>query len=183
METAGFKAADEPLQFAVPFPSENHPQVLEPAKKNLKASQDYVKDLPDREIAETAMEIIRGMTSADLYWHAKLDKTAIQFPDKYENDKYNLYLPSFTATIFDSRVVVCLQVAPWDFDIAAKPYLRTSYRHSVFTVAKILTNLGADVNNPIIQILSNPPADKAWLRSYYLQTPEAADDPYRYYRW
>ncbi|MBP5671841.1 MAG: hypothetical protein J6X49_05590 [Victivallales bacterium] len=183
LETAGFKAADEPLQFAVPFPLENHPQVLEPAKKNLKASQDYVKDMPDKEIAETAMEIIRGMTSADLYWHAKLDKTAIQFPDKYENDKYNLYLPSFTATIYDSRVVVCIQVAPWDFDTATKPYLRTSYRRSVFTVAKILTNLGADVNNPIMQILSNPPPDKAWLRSYYLQTPEATDDPYRYYRW
>jgi len=22
-----------------------------------------------------------------------------------------------------------------------------------------------------------------WLNSFYLQTPEAGDDPYRYYRW
>ena len=183
LETAGFKAADEPLEFSVPFPSDNRFQTFEPAKKNLKASQEYTKNKPDKEIAETVLEILRGMTSADLYWHAKLDKTAIQFPEKYENDKFNLYLPAFTATIYDSRVVVCIQVAPWDFDVATKPNLRTSYRRSVFTVAKILTNLGADSNNPIIQILANPPTDKAWLRSYYLQIPEAADDPYRYYRW
>jgi hypothetical protein len=26
-------------------------------------------------------------------------------------------------------------------------------------------------------------APGTWLRSYYLQTPQAGDDPYRYYRW
>ena len=65
--------------------------------------------------------------------------------------------------------------------LSASP--RTSYRRSSFTIAKILANLGADFHNPIIDIVSNPPQEKAWLNSYYIQEPKADDDPYRYYRW
>ena len=183
LDLAGFQGSDKPLAFPYAFTTDNRVEQRDPAKKHKKAAIDYIKNKPDHEIAQSAIELIRGLTSADIYWHAKLDKTPIELPQKYEDDKYNLYLPSFSATLYDERAVVCIQVAPWDLDDPAKPYMRTSYRHSVFTVARILANLGAEFDNPIVEIVTQPPQDNTWLRSYYLQQPVADDDPYRYYRW
>ena len=171
------------LAFSVPLPPENHLEQKPPARKHSQAVKDYIKNLPDKDIAYTAFEIIRGLSSADIYWHAKLAKAAVALSPNDDLDKYVLSVPSLFALVHERRVTVCLQPAPWDFDNASKPYLRTSYRRSVFTVAKILANLGADFHNPIIDIVSNPPQEKAWLHSYYLQEPKAEDDPYRYYRW
>ncbi len=171
------------LTLSVPFPQENHLEQKPPARKYSQALKDYIKNIPDKDIAYTAFEIIRGMTSADLYWHAKLAKTAVSLPPNDDLDKHVLSIPSLLVLVHERRATVCLQTAPWDFDDASKPYLRTSYRRSVFTVAKLLANLGADFQNPIIDIVSNPPQEKAWLHSYYLQEPKAEDDPYRYYRW
>jgi hypothetical protein len=171
------------LAFAIPLPEENHLEKKSPQKRNKQARKDYVKNRPDKEIAETAFDMIRGMTSADIYWHAKLAKTAVALSPKEDIDKYVLSIPSLFALIFQTRATVCLQAAPWDFDYDAKPYLRTSYRRSVFTLAKILANLGAEFYNPILEIVANPPQENAWLHSYYLQEPKAEDDPYRYYRW
>ncbi len=171
------------LAFSIPLPKENHLERKPPAKKYSQARKDYIKNVPDKDIAYFAFDIIRGLTSADLYWHAKLAKTPIAYSPLEELDKYVLTIPSLFALVHERRATVCLQIAPWDFDTESKPYLRTSYRRSVFAVAKILANLGADFHNPIIDIVSNPPQEKAWLHSYYLQEPKAEDDPYRYYRW
>lgn len=171
------------LAFAIPLPHENHLEQKPPAKKHSQAVKDYIKNMPDKDIAYFSFDIVRGLTSADLYWHAELAKTAIAYSPLEELNKHVLTIPSLFALVHERRATVCLQVAPWDFDVESKPYLRTSYRRSVFTIAKILANLGADFHNPIIDIVSNPPQEKAWLHSYYLQEPKAEDDPYRYYRW
>ena len=171
------------LAFSVPFPKENHFEEKPKPKKYSEALKDYVKNVPDQDIAFTAFDIIKGMSSADLYWHAKLAKAAVSLPPNDDLDKYVLSIPSLFAQVHERRVTVCLQPAPWDFDGPTAPFTRTSYRRSVFTLAKILANLGADFHNPIIDIVSNPPQEKAWLNSYYLQEPKAEDDPYRYYRW
>ena len=171
------------LTIAVPLPTENHLETKAKQKRNKKALRDYVNNRPDKEIADTAYEMIRGLTSADIYWHAKLANTAVALTPEDEIDQYVLSVPSLFALLFQTRATVCIQTAPWDFDYAAKPYLRTSYRHAVFTVARILANLGAEFDNPILQIVANPPQENAWLHSYYLQDPQADDDPYRYYRW
>ena len=59
------------------------------------------------------------------------------------------------------------------FDYAKHPYLRTTYRRNVFLVSRLLHNLGA----------ANPAPERGRPASLYLQTPQAEDDPYRYYRW
>ncbi len=171
------------LAFSFPFPKENHFEEKPKPKKYSEALKDYVKNVPDQDIAFTAFDIIKGMSSADLYWHARLAKAAVSLPPNDDLDKYVLSIPSLFAQVHERRVSVCLQPAPWDFDGETAPYTRTSYRRSVFTLAKILSNLGAHFHNPIIDIVSNPPQEKAWLNSYYLQEPKAEDDPYRYYRW
>ena len=171
------------LAFSVPFPKENHFEEKPKPKKYSEALKDFIKNVPDQDIAFTAFDIIKGMSSADIYWHAKLAKAAVSLPPNDDLDKYVLSIPSLFAQVHERRVTVCLQIAPWDFDDADTPYTRTSYRRSSFTIAKILANLGADFHNPIIDIVSNPPQEKAWLNSYYIQEPKAEDDPYRYYRW
>ena len=79
--------------------------------------------------------------------------------------------------------VVLWQVPPWKIDEKAKPYLRTSKRHANALAARLLANLGAEFDaTPLDQRFASP-VEQAWLKSYYLDTPEATDDPYRYYRW
>ena len=170
------------LAFSVPLPHENHLEQKPQAKRASASIRDYIKNLPDKDIAYTSLELVRGMTSADLYWHSKLAKTAVALSPKEEIDKFVITIPSLFALLHQRRATICLQTAPWDFDVS-KSYLRTSYRRSVFTVAKILANMGAEFHNPIIDIVSNPPQENTWLHSYYLQEPKAEDDPYRYYRW
>ena len=48
--------------------------------------------------------------------------------------------------------------------------------------ARLLANLGADFQTPLAErfMVSE---ENEWLKSYYLDVPEAGDDPYRYYRW
>ncbi|MBR5078220.1 MAG: hypothetical protein IKX30_05705 [Victivallales bacterium] len=171
------------LAVAVPLPEENHLEKKGKQKRNKQSLKDYIKNKPDTDIAETAFEMLRGLTSADLYWHASLAKTAVALTPKKELDKYVISTPSLYVLLHERRATICLQTGPWDFDYVAKPYLRTSYRRSVFAIAKLLANLGADFDNPILEIVANPPQENAWLNSYYLQEPKAEDDPYRYYRW
>jgi len=74
-------------------------------------------------------------------------------------------------------------VPPWKIDEKAKPYLRTSKRHANALAARLLANLGAEFEATVLGQRFAVPVEQAWLKSYYLDTPEAADDPYRYYRW
>jgi hypothetical protein len=73
-------------------------------------------------------------------------------------------------------------VPPWLIDEKAKPYLRTSKRRANAMAARLLANLGAELGSPLGTRFEGP-VERAWLTSYYLDVPEAGDDPYRYYRW
>lgn len=113
-----------------------------------------------------------GVGSADLHWRT---------------------MPSIASTVGHpavaviprgkGRIVLC-QAAPWMFDYEKNPYLRTTYRRNVFLISRLLSNLGARSDCPIIDRFASPPkSEKPWLGSLYLQEPVAGDDPYRYYRW
>ena len=67
-------------------------------------------------------------------------------------------------------------------DERAKPYLRTSKRRAHVLAARLMANLGGALSAPVGLRFSTR-TDRAWLESYYLDIPEAGDDPYRYYRW
>jgi hypothetical protein len=61
------------------------------------------------------------------------------------------------------------QVPPEAIDEKARPYLRTSKRRAQFMLSRLKGNLGIPSDAPD--------------RIGYADTPEANDDPYRYYRW
>ena len=107
--------------------------------------------------------LLEGISNADLHWRTRLSVAAL----KETSDGSNQVLR--VVCLGRGRIVFC-QAAPWMFDYEKQPYLRTTYRRSTFLVARLLHNLGATD--------ASTASDKR-----YLQSPQAVDDPYRYYRW
>lgn len=107
-----------------------------------------------------------GVSNAELHWRTRPTIAALQAVSEQSNEAL------CTLTLGAGQVVLC-QAAPWMFDYAKHPYLRTTYRRNVLLVARLLYNLGAACETPTIAA----PTDR------YLQLPQAEDDPYRYYRW
>jgi hypothetical protein len=123
-------------------------------------------------------QVLWGLSNADWAWHGRMDFAAIQM-----RDEKNFYGNSALKVIhYGNGCVVLWQVPPWAIDERARPYLRTSKRHSYRVAARILGNMGADFEIPLTERFVRP-VEKAWLHSFYIDTPVAEDDPYRYYRW
>ena len=120
----------------------------------------------------------QGISNADLHWRtAQLELAALAAPGEQSNETLQ------AITIGKGKVVIC-QAAPWMFDYEKQPYLRTTYRRNVFLVSRLLANLGASCRSPLLEMFRNgEPKSAPWLHSYYVQQPQAVDDPYRYYRW
>jgi len=117
-----------------------------------------------------------GIASADLHWRTGPSIAAL--PTDTPSGPALAVLPRGKG-----QIVLC-QAAPWMFDYEKKPYLRTTYRRNVFLVSRLLANLGARADCPILDRFAQPPkSEKPWLGALYLQDPIADDDPYRYYRW
>ncbi len=121
---------------------------------------------------------LNGLSNADWAWHGRMNFDALVVP---ANEKVSAS-PALRVIHFGKGCVVLWQVPPWLIDEKAKPYLRTSKRHANAMAARLLANLGADLHTPLPErfLLSE---EGEWLKSYYLDVPEAGDDPYRYYRW
>lgn len=121
----------------------------------------------------------RGISNSDLHWRTRPQMAAIVDVD----DTSNLALKVIQT---DQGKLVFLQVRPWEFNYDEKPYLRTTYRRTVFLVSRLLANLGVYGANPLLEKFRDTSgffAADSWKDSYYVQKPEAVDDPYRYYRW
>ena len=108
--------------------------------------------------------LLAGISNSELHWRTQPTLAAIQ--DNDGSDAALRVMP------IGRGVVIFCQAAPWMFDYQKQPYLRTTYRRSTFLVSRLLHNLGAAGSQAF-----------AGKESLYLQTPEAGDDPYRYYRW
>jgi hypothetical protein len=121
---------------------------------------------------------LKGLSNADWAWHGRLSFDALHVPAGEEG--------SSSAAVRVIRhgkgCVVLWQVPPWMIDEKAKPYLRTSKRRANGMAARLLANLGSAFETPLCERFTVP-VEQAWLKSYYLDVPEASDDPYRYYRW
>lgn len=122
---------------------------------------------------------LSGLCNADWAWHGRMTFDALVVPEG-ERRSSNAALRVIR---HGKGRVVLWQVPPWRIDEQAKPYLRTSKRRANALAARLLANLGADFRTPLAERFTAPPEEKAWLNSYYLDVPEAGDDPYRYYRW
>ncbi len=107
--------------------------------------------------------LLAGVSGAELHWRTKPVLAAIQAAHEGEN------LSLQVVQLGRGHVVLC-QAAPWMFDDQKKGYLRTTYRRNVFLISRLLHNLRAE-------------EAATGTDARYLQTPQAEDDPYRYYRW
>lgn len=89
------------------------------------------------------------------------------------------------ATAADGNVVFC-QMVPWQFDYTGdKMNLKRTYRRASCLLARLLGNMGAAGETPILEHIAKPVEEdeKRWLAGLYLDTPEEWDDPYRFFRW
>lgn len=121
---------------------------------------------------------LNGLCNADWAWHGRMTFDALAVP---EGERASANAALRVIRHGKGRVVLW-QVPPWQIDEKAKPYLRTSKRRANAMAARLLANLGAGFTTPLDARVAAP-VDQAWLNSYYLDVPEAGDDPYRYYRW
>jgi hypothetical protein len=89
------------------------------------------------------------------------------------------------AVATNANVVFC-QLAPWQFDYAKNYGLKRTYRRTAFLVTRLLANLGARSETPLLPRWSTPVIKNEpgrWLNGFYLDQPEEWDDPYRFFRW
>ncbi|HPC95691.1 MAG TPA: glycoside hydrolase family 2 TIM barrel-domain containing protein [Sedimentisphaerales bacterium] len=83
------------------------------------------------------------------------------------------------------KVVFC-QLVPWRFEYRSNFGLKRTFRRSSFLVTRLLANLGAQAQTPLLGRFSRPvEGDEPgrWLQGLYLDEPQEWDDPYRFFRW
>jgi hypothetical protein len=83
------------------------------------------------------------------------------------------------------RVVFC-QLAPWQFVYGPKLNVKRTYRRASFLVSRLLANMGARAETPLLARFgdpASPPSGRAGADGFYLDRPEEGDDPYRFFRW
>ena len=117
-------------------------------------------------IARYDLPALAGLSDAELHWRTRPDLTALEEKTEQSNEALRV-LP------MGKGLVVFCQSAPWMFDYAKHPYLRTTYRRNVFLISRLLHNLGA----------AHPAPELGGQTNLYIQKTQAEDDPYRYYRW
>jgi len=122
---------------------------------------------------------LNGLCNADWAWHGRIAYDAL-LPTDEGHEASN---GALRVVRYGKGRIVIWQVPPWAIDEKAKPYLRTSKRHANAMAARLLANLGAEFAPSRVGERFAVPVEQAWLKSDYLDTPEAGDDPYRYYRW
>jgi hypothetical protein len=86
----------------------------------------------------------------------------------------------------DPRAVLC-QLAPWQFRPDGPSNVNRTHRRAAFLVSRLLGNLGAAGETPLLERFRTPgaPVDpgRRWESGFYLDRPEEWDDPYRCFRW
>lgn len=98
---------------------------------------------------------LAGISNSDLHWHTLLTLPALTETGPDRNQALAVVERG------PGRVVLC-QAAPWMFDYQAKPYVRTTYRRNVFLVTRLLANLGAQSQAPVLAQASQPAALYDW---------------------
>jgi hypothetical protein len=115
--------------------------------------------------------------------------------DVHNRDPRDLPLVVSGATVIGDGVlaraegahVVFCQIVPWQFEYGEKPNVKRTYRRASFLVTRLLANIGAHGDAPILDRVANhlktPPQEQRWRDGLYLDQPEEWDDPYRFFRW
>jgi len=84
-----------------------------------------------------------------------------------------------------ANVVLC-QLVPWQFDYQKNYGLKRTFCRTSFLLTRLLCNLGANSETPLLSRMSRPVENNEsgrWLQGFYLDEPEEWDYPYRFFRW
>lgn len=92
----------------------------------------------------------RGVSNAELHWRSFPKLASLASSEGGSN-------PHLRVLRRGKGSVVLCQSAPWLFDYQAKPWVRTSYRRSVFLASRLLANAGAAFKTPLQKMLQSPP--------------------------
>jgi hypothetical protein len=113
--------------------------------------------------------------------------------DVHNRDPRQMPLITGGATVFGDGVlakaenfnVVFCQMIPWQFEPLDQMNLKRTYRRASVLVNRLLGNMGVSAATPLLERFAKPVDAKEtrWLESFYLDTPEEWDDPYRHFRW
>jgi hypothetical protein len=113
--------------------------------------------------------------------------------DVYNHDPRILPLVSSGAEILGDGVlaqatnapIVFCQLAPQWFAGSQQSNLRRTYRRVACLANRLLANLGAAPAIPLLERFRLPAqeTETRWLASFYLDTPQEWDDPYRFFCW
>ena len=81
--------------------------------------------------------------------------------------------------------VIFSQLVPWQFAHSTQMNLRRTFRSSSRQLTRLLANLGAASDTPLLGRFANPASkvEQRWLSGLYLDVPEEWDFPYRFFRW
>ncbi|HCE45092.1 MAG TPA: hypothetical protein DET40_16245 [Lentisphaeria bacterium] len=102
-------------------------------------------------VKDLAAPEFTGISNSELHWRGKLDFDG--FADKGDTSCDMLK----SIKIGKGTAVFC-QLAPWNIDYVKKPYQRTSFRRNVFMVSRLLANLGASSESPLLANFARMPA-------------------------
>jgi hypothetical protein len=84
-----------------------------------------------------------------------------------------------------ANLVFC-QLVPWQFAYRENAGLKRTFRRTSFLVTRLLANMAVRGETPLLTRLSTPcrkDEPGRWLQGFYLDAPDAWDDPYRFFRW
>ena len=88
--------------------------------------------------------------------------------------------------VVHGNAVFC-QMVPWQIRYRTPQFNKRTYRRVSCLVSRLLGNMGAGADTPLLARVSSPVAGKSadgrWLKGLYLDKPEEWDDPYRFFRW
>jgi hypothetical protein len=84
----------------------------------------------------------------------------------------------------NANVVLC-QLVPASFAATNQNNLRRTYRRAAFLTTRLLANMGASAQTPVVERfhLRVAQGESRWLEGLYLDTPQERDDPYRFFCW
>jgi hypothetical protein len=135
--------------------------------------------------ADRVQSLLRGIGPAELHFRGRTEIVGVTPQDWSTRTGTLAQIP------WTSGYRFFCQIDPRQFDYTQpnKIYLKLTHNRTCTLLSRVLANAGVPMESRLPEYWTTPvegtsdPARARWLHSYYLDTPVANDDPYRYNRW
>ena len=130
--------------------------------------------------------LLQGIGNTDFYLRGEE-----KIPALIKTGQESFFAPEGVAAIYKGdanmpKDLILYQIRPDLIDFNKRPHMKLSYLKTMRTLRQLLVNVGLNSASPLLKDLASPVKKKEaprWLDSYYVNRPEASDDPYRYQHW